>query len=178
MKQSDFPQPPPEIAGKRVLLRRLSENDRPRLRSILAEQGVARWWAPRGAEAAVNDLYADEVVYAVEIEGVVAGAIEFHEEDSPDYRHAGIDIFLDEAHQGCGYGGDAIRAMARYLCTERGHHRLTIDPAVANERAIRAYERVGFRRVGVMRQYERGADGSWHDAQLLDMLRDELGEEI
>ena len=51
---------------------------------------------------------------------------------------------------------------------------MSIDPAAANERAIRAYERVGFRRVGVMRAYERGPDGTWHDGLLMDLLRDEL----
>ena len=37
-------------------------------------------------------------------------------------------------------------SLTRYLIEERGHHRLTIDPAAANERAIRAYEKAGFRR--------------------------------
>jgi aminoglycoside 6'-N-acetyltransferase len=64
--------------------------------------------------------------------------------------------------------------VARYLFAERGHHRLTIDPSAANERAIRAYERVGFRPVGRMRQYERGGDGTWHDGLLMDLLVGEL----
>lgn len=59
---------------------------------------------------------------------------------------------------------------------ERGHPRITIDPAVANERAIRAYERIGFRQVGVMRSYERGADGTWHDGLPMDLLAGELTE--
>jgi L-amino acid N-acyltransferase YncA len=42
------------------------------------------------------------------------------------------------------------------------------------EAAIRAYEKVGFRRVGVMRSYERGPDGSWHDNLLMDLLAGEL----
>jgi aminoglycoside 6'-N-acetyltransferase len=62
----------------------------------------------------------------------------------------------------------------RYLLEERGHHRLTIDPAVANERAVRAYERVGFRPVGVMRQYSRSPDGTWHDGLLMDLLASEF----
>jgi aminoglycoside 6'-N-acetyltransferase len=78
--------------------------------------------------------------------------------------------------QGHGIGPDAIRTLARHLFEERGHHRLTIDPAVANDRAIRAYERVGFRPVGIMRAYERGADGVWHDGLLMDLLRDELNQ--
>jgi aminoglycoside 6'-N-acetyltransferase len=174
MKPSDQPTPPEEIQGRRLRLRRLAESDRPIMRAILAEPEVGRWWAPRGADEAADGLYYDEVVYAIEIDGVVAGAIEYSEENEPDYRHAGIDIFLGGAHQGRGYGGDAIRALARYLFDGRGHHRLIIDPAVDNVRAIRAYERIGFRRVGVMRDYERGAGGTWHDGLLLDMLRAEL----
>ena len=56
----------------------------------------------------------------------------------------------------------------------RGCLGLTIDPALANERAIRAYRGVGFRPVGVMRAYERGPDGTWHDGLLMDMLAGEL----
>lgn len=64
--------------------------------------------------------------------------------------------------------------MCRFLFEERGHHRLTIDPAADNVRAIRAYEKVGFKRVGVMRRYERGADGTYHDGMLLDLLPEDL----
>lgn len=117
------------------------------------------------------------LTWAIELEGRLVGWIQAAEEDEPDYRHAGIDLFLDTEHQGRGLGTEAIRLVARYLFSERGHHRLTIDPAAGNERAIRAYERVGFRRVGVMRLYERGGDGTWHDGLLMDMLADELMDE-
>jgi aminoglycoside 6'-N-acetyltransferase len=56
----------------------------------------------------------------------------------------------------------------------RGHHRITIDPAAHNKPAIRSYQRVGFRSVGVMRRYERSADGSWHDGLLMDLLPEDL----
>jgi aminoglycoside 6'-N-acetyltransferase len=149
--------------------------DRPALTRILAEPGVARWWAPRGAEEAVAGLFTgEEPVFAIEVAGSVAGAIEYSEESEPDYRHAAMDVFLGEAYQRQGLGPEAIRVLARYLIEARGHHRLTIDPALANEPAIRAYEKVGFRRVGVMRGYERGADGTWHDGLLMDMLAGDL----
>jgi aminoglycoside 6'-N-acetyltransferase len=63
--------------------------------------------------------------------------------------------------------------MCRHLFA-RGHHRIVIDPAAHNERAIRSYERVGFRPVGIMRRYERSADGGWHDGLLMDLLREDL----
>lgn len=68
-----------------------------------------------------------------------------------------------------------LRADVVTLRPLRGHHRLTIDPACGNAGAIRAYEAVGFRPVGTMRRYERGADGSWHDNLLMDLLREEFG---
>jgi len=57
---------------------------------------------------------------------------------------------------------------------QRGHHRLTIDPSADNARAIASYSKVGFKSIGVMRQYERQADGTWHDGLLMDLLHDEL----
>jgi aminoglycoside 6'-N-acetyltransferase len=56
----------------------------------------------------------------------------------------------------------------------RGHHRLIIDPAAANERAIKAYAAIGFKPVGVMRRYQRAADGTWHDGLLMDLLAEEF----
>jgi aminoglycoside 6'-N-acetyltransferase len=67
-----------------------------------------------------------------------------------------------------------VRTLARWLIDERGHHRLTIDPALANEPAIRAYEAVGFKPVGVLRKYWRDPDGVWQDGLLLDLLSEEL----
>jgi aminoglycoside 6'-N-acetyltransferase len=90
-----------------------------------------------------------------------------------EYRHAALDVTLAGAHQGCGLGPEALRLVIRHLI-EQGHHRFTIDPAVANERAIRAYAKLGFKPVGVMRAYELGADGTWHDGLLMDLLAGEL----
>lgn len=89
------------------------------------------------------------------------GLIQFAEEDDPDYRHASIDLYLEPDQHGQGLGEEAIRALVRYLVVERGHHRLTIDPAADNAPAIRCYTKVGFRPVGLMRQYERQPDGRW-----------------
>jgi aminoglycoside 6'-N-acetyltransferase len=115
-------------------------------------------------------------VFVIEGDGEVIGAIQYGEEDDPMYRHANIDIFVTTARHRQGFGSEAIRVLARYLIAERGHHRLTIDPALDNQAAIRAYEKVGFRRVGVMRSYERGPDGTWHDGLLMEMLSDDLKE--
>jgi aminoglycoside 6'-N-acetyltransferase len=166
----------PRLAGERVVLRPAQPADRPRLREILAQPEVARWWGRGDPDHAVDDWLDtdDGAVFAIELGGVLVGSIQYAEENDPDYRHAGIDLFLATSHHGQGLGSDAIRTLARHLFATRGHHRLTIDPAAANERAIRTYRRVGFRPVGVMRAYERGHDGSWHDGLMLDLLPGDL----
>jgi len=165
------------LHGALVGLRPLRPDDRDRLRDILAQPEVARWWDTADPESAADEWLledGDSVGFAIELEGTVIGSIQYAEENEPGYRHAGIDLFLDTDHRGRGLGPDAIRALARYLIDVRGHHRLTIDPSAANERAIHAYRRVGFRPVGVMRQYERAPDGTWHDGLLMDLLAGEL----
>jgi aminoglycoside 6'-N-acetyltransferase len=102
------------------------------------------------------------------------GAIQTDEEPEPEFRHASIDLFLDPAVHGQGLGPDAIRAVIGHLVEHEGHHRLTVDPAADNVRAIRAYEKVGFRPVGRLRQYQRLPDGTWHDGLLMELLADDL----
>jgi aminoglycoside 6'-N-acetyltransferase len=116
----------------------------------------------------------DCTAFAIELDGEVIGLIQYHEEDDEMYRHAGIDLFLSEQVHGRGLGTDAVRTMAQYLIRDRGHHRLVIDPAADNVAAIRAYEKAGFKPVGVMRRYERLPGGEWHDGLLMDLLADEL----
>ena len=166
----------PRLRGERVTLRPLEAADVPRLAAIAAEPEVAQWWLGLSEKDLVRLAGPEEAttVFAVELDGETIGLAQVDEETEPDYRHASVDLFLTSARHGQGLGADTVGTLARWLFEERGHHRITIDPAVANERAIRSYESIGFKRVGVMRQYERGADGDWHDGLLLDLLREDL----
>jgi aminoglycoside 6'-N-acetyltransferase len=165
------------LEGTYVTLRPAGPSDIPALARIRATPEVMLWW--RGGDdmaAAVAEDLAEEgtETFVIEHDGRVAGAIQWSAENEPDYRHAGIDIYLDPALHGRGLGSDAVRTLARHLIADLGHHRLVIDPAADNAAAIRCYSKVGFRPVGVMRRYERGVDGTWHDGLLMDMLADEL----
>jgi aminoglycoside 6'-N-acetyltransferase len=87
--------PRPELAGQRVRLRPGDERDAPGLAAILAEPAVACWWGdPEPASVVAAKLRGDDesVLLVVETDGQVVGGIEYHEENDPMYRHAGIDI--------------------------------------------------------------------------------------
>ena len=162
--------------GPRVVLRPARTDDVDELLSILREPEVARRWGPFERTDVEDQFVGDAKVFVIEVDGDVVGAIQYDEEDDPMYRHASIDIFLTMTRHNQGIGSEAIRVLAKHLIADRGHHRLTIDPATDNHAAIRAYEKVGFSKVGVMRSYERGPDRTWHDGLLMEMLADELIE--
>jgi aminoglycoside 6'-N-acetyltransferase len=165
-----------ELKGERVVLRALTVDDVGAVVEIQSQPSVARWWDQPDDEDLRKQAAgkSEETTFAITVDGVVAGLIQYVEENDPMYRHAAIDLFLSEEFQGRGLGTDAVRTLARHLIDERGHHRLVIDPAAENTAAIRAYEKVGFRPVGVMRQYERAPEGHWRDGLLMDLLADEL----
>jgi aminoglycoside 6'-N-acetyltransferase len=158
-----------------IELRPLRDGEVDHLASILARPGVREWWGVRDdSQHEREGLCNAGAAFAIEVDGALAGWLGYNEHLDPDSRHAGLDIFLAPEYQGRGLGPMALRLAAGWLFDARCHHRLTIDPALANTRAIRAYEAVGFRPVGVMRRFERGADGDWHDNLLMDLLREEL----
>ncbi|WCB94101.1 Aminoglycoside N(6')-acetyltransferase type 1 [Baekduia alba] len=161
-------------ARERLTLRPLAPADAPELLRILATPEVARWWdAPDPGFPLTDDP--ESVRFTILVDGAVAGLVQFWEEDEPKYRHANIDVYLDPAHHGQGLGTEAVRRIAALLVGDRGHHRITIDPAAANARAIKAYTKVGFRPVGVMRAYERATGGEgWHDGLLMELLAGDL----
>ena len=167
--------PVPVLHAERVTLRPLSEDDVDGLVAIVAAPGVREWWGtPDPPEREREGLRNGGAAFAVEVDGQLAGWVGFNEETEPDYRHASLDIALAPPHQDHGLGPEALRTAIRWLAEVRGHHRFTIDPALENERAIRAYSKVGFRPVGTMRRAERFADGSWRDSLLMDLLVEEL----
>ncbi|MCC4315881.1 MULTISPECIES: GNAT family N-acetyltransferase [Streptomyces] len=168
---------PTNLRGARVVLRPTEPSDVPALAAIRAEPEVyARWRGGEDLVAAVREDLAEPGTepLTIEYEGTVVGMIQWSAETDPDYRHASIDIYLDPAVHGRGLGTDAVRTLARHLISDHGHHRIVIDPAADNAAAIRAYAKVGFRPVGVMRSYERGPDGTWHDGLLMDLLAGEI----
>lgn len=165
----------PTLSGRRVTIRPPHPGELDFLAVAMStDPETSPWWS-RDPET-IKRWFADPDyhVLVIEEDGTPAGIVAFEEVDDPDYHSASMDISLLACCVGRGLGGEALRLLGRWLIGERGHHRLTIDPAASNARAIRAYEKVGFRRVGVAREYERGPDGTWHDNLLMDMLADEM----
>lgn len=154
-------------------LRPIVESDVEDLRRIRERPEVSKWWDP------VEDDFPweepESTRLTMEVDGQVAGMIQYYEETEPKFRHAGIDIFMDPDLHGQGIGTEAVRRVARILFEELGHHRVIIDPAADNKAAIRAYEKVGFKANGIARKAERDEDTQgWHDTLMMDLLVEEF----
>lgn len=85
-------------------------------------------------------------------------------------RAARLAIGIGEAeYRGRGYGTDALRVALRYAFHELNLERVGLDVNSNNARAIRAYEKAGFRHEGVMR-HALLRDGQWHDRLMMGIL--------
>jgi len=142
-------------------LREFRPADATALGALLAEPEVKRWW-PDGD-------YERDTGWVVEVDGELAGWVQYQEESYEWYPSVALDIALTTSLHGRGYGRRALRLAIEYFVA-KGHHRFTIDPSVGNERAIRSYAAVGFRPVGVLRSYERDPEDGWKDGLLMDLI--------
>ncbi len=161
------------LPGERVALRPLVFEDAPLLTAIAETPEVANWWG----EVDDGFPFTDKPTaarFTITVGTTVVGLIEYGEKDDPNYRWAWIDMFVDPSRHGQGLGTDALGTLAQHLTMEGGHHRLTIDAAVENAAAIRCYEKVGFKPVGVLRSAWQDASGSLRDVLLMDILAGEI----
>jgi aminoglycoside 6'-N-acetyltransferase len=157
------------LRGERLVLEPMQPEHAERLRELRNTPEVARWWqrAPDGWPLAAEDVHKLTVI----VDGDVAGFMQFYEEPDPDARHADVDVFLGPDHQDRGLGTEAMRTLVRDLIERRGHHRMTLSTSPQNARAIRSYEKVGFRPVGVTRKSARNSDtGEWEDELLMELV--------
>ena len=99
------------------------------------------------------------------------GTIWFKEVNQLD-ANAELAIYMDRDHIGSGWGTDAQRTLVAFGFGTLGLERIWLTVNADNARAIRSYEKVGFRREGVMRRAFR-VRGQLTDSLLMSILRDE-----
>jgi aminoglycoside 6'-N-acetyltransferase len=140
----------------RYAFRAVSSEDLPLLGRWLAEPHLKKWWGdPVEALAeirqAMDDVATEPLI--VELDGRPIGYVQSydpHLEDNHPYQDQpfgtlGIDISIGEPGLvGKGHGSAIVSRFTDLLFSE-GVPRVIIDPDPSNRRAIRAYEKAGFR---------------------------------
>jgi RimJ/RimL family protein N-acetyltransferase len=148
-----------------ITFRPLTSADLPMLQEWIARPHVAEWWGEQDTLDEMQAHYAPALAGTpahqcciAMREGEPVGFIQsytpvlWHHEgwwlDEHDPGVRGIDQFLADADQlGKGIGTSLVRAFVDYLFTDPSVTRIQTDPAPDNPRAIRCYEKTGFRRV-------------------------------
>ena len=88
-------------------------------------------------------------------------------------RHCMFWIGIGEpAYREHGYGSDAIRVLLRFAFLEMNLNRVGLEVMSYNDRAIAAYERIGFQHEGRQRETVI-RDGVYYDTLLMGILRRE-----
>ena len=81
----------------------------------------------------------------------------------------GLDQFIGEVDLwNRGLGSRAVSLLLQYLFQVQGAKKAILDPHVGNLRAIRSYEKCGFRRVRIMPGHELH-EGEYRDAWLMEI---------
>jgi aminoglycoside 6'-N-acetyltransferase len=135
-----------EVRGESTRIRPADERDAELLVAWHNDPEVARYWDQE--RFTQDEMHArirrpDVEAFVVEADGAPVGYLQVWQEGDS----GGLDMFLVPSARGRGLGPDAARAVARHLRDERGWRRVTVDPYLWNETAIRAWRRAGFRDV-------------------------------
>jgi RimJ/RimL family protein N-acetyltransferase len=91
----------------------------------------------------------------------------------PSNRHAMFGVAIgDRSAWGQGHGTEATALLVGYAFDSLNLNRVWLQVFVDNERGVRTFKRVGFKKEGVQRQ-EVFRDGRYHDTLMMAILREE-----
>ena len=118
----------------------------------------------------------------IEFDEVPIGYVQFYEVDEDERRTYGygdsseiiygMDQFIGEStYWNKGVGTQLVSAMVAYLIEEKGADRIVMDPQTWNERAIRCYEKCGFKKVKLLPKNELH-EGEYRDCWLIEYTLD------
>lgn len=177
------------LQGEKVRLRAYTKDDLPLVRAYLNEIEVGQMlrggilfpFRPEDEEKWYEALDANsekEYGFAIETkdDGTYLGGCGVHAIDAKN-RVATVGIFLGKEHLEQGYGTDALRVLVDFCFNEVNLNKVRLNVFSFNKRAIRCYEKVGFKREGVLRQ-EIYRGGEYHDTLVMGILRGEWQERV
>ena len=173
------------IYGKNVRLRAIEREDIPnfvrwfndpelrryiQMNEPMSKAGEERWFEDRLSK---KGDYIFGIEAQVGEEWVSIGNLGLHQVDWKN-RCAVFGIILGEkAYWGKGLGTEAARTALRFAFDELNLHRVELEVYAFNPRAIRCYEKVGFRREGTRRE-ALFREGKYHDVHTMAILQPEF----
>jgi [ribosomal protein S5]-alanine N-acetyltransferase len=174
----------PYILGEKLYLRPLDADDAPVMQPWVNDPEVTRnlsVWRPMQVRDELEFIERSQRDSNGIVLGIVPrasdrliGTAGLHRIDWKN-RSAGFGIEIGVKEEwGKGFGAEATRLMVKHAFETMNLHRVWLQVYEFNLRGIRCYERAGFQREGVHRQF-LFADGRYWDALTMAVLREESG---
>lgn len=138
--------------------------------AVFSRAGVQKWFENNSLDSNRIDL-----VICLQESGEMIGDIAMLDIDHHN-RNAVVRIAIfEENFCGNGYGTEAMHLLLKHGFEIENLHRIGLDVFSYNSRAIKTYEKLGFKREGVIRD-ELFLNGEYHDSILMGILEDEFSQ--
>jgi [ribosomal protein S5]-alanine N-acetyltransferase len=171
----------PFLVGDNLYLRPLDRGDAPAFVTWLNDPDLTRFllaYRPmtlRAEEEFIDSLARGERItlgIALRDSDRLIGGAGLHDIDSR-CRRATFGILIGPPEErGKGYGTEVTRLMVGYAFETLNLNRVTLQVYEYNPRGLRTYEKVGFRREGVLRQ-DTYREGRYWDTIVMGILRED-----
>jgi len=167
------------IQGEKVCLRKAHETDFQRLlqmrndrhlQSLLMAdaqtnslEDVRGWLKRRNSESGslfyiISDTQTDQCAGFIQLIGI-----------RPRHGDGALGIAVHDEYAGRGFASEAIQLLESEGAAAHGLRKITLQVMLRNERAVQLYERLRFRRVGVLVQHFEH-DGEYFDVLVMERL--------
>ena len=169
------------IKKDKVGLRLLEDNDKTLLLKWLTDERILNFWEGKSSvydlDRITEKYYSEEDVEIIrtiiEYDGKSIGYVQMYklnDELLNEYEYPltdkvvyGIDQFIGEPeYWDKGIGTKFMKLVLQYLTKEKNADIIILDPHADNPRAIRCYEKVGFKKIKFLPKHEL------HDGEMVD----------
>lgn len=172
------------IRGEKVILRAIEPDDVPLLWEWTQDEDLMRLrdypepptsldQARREFEQSPENSGHDLHLAITTLDGELIGETSLHEIDQRNGNARFTIAIGNKGYWGHGYGSDATRCLMKYAFEQLNLHRIDLFVHASNERAIRAYEKCGFRHDGRLREAHY-MDGRYSDVLLMGLLLEDF----
>ncbi|EJQ52096.1 GNAT family N-acetyltransferase [Bacillus wiedmannii] len=174
--------------NENVSVRYVIEEDAPIISKWLTDPEILKYYEGRDNPQSV-EMVLDRFIYnpnshekrcLIEFDNIPIGYIQMYPVDSEwkslyGYEELqnvwGMDQFIGEPiYWGKGIGTKLVQAAITYIMENAGAEAIAMDPKVNNERAIKCYEKCGFKKVKILKEHELH-EGKLEDCWMVEYKR-------
>lgn len=171
------------VESKRLMIRRLEQNDLDSFYHHRSDPEVVQFIAPPMDRAGVEKLFRDRAVWRGEQGHMIALPIVLKETgevigegalrvENVDFRRAEIGYLVHKEHHGRGLGTESAKLLRDFCFQQLNMHKITAYCDSLNTASVRVLEKVGMEQEGCYKHHIF-RDGKWTDTLVFGLIRED-----